>query len=381
MMWGVCKSYVYMFDTTAPAITLHTLHDAMWISGEASCDISVDKPGYVSIYIDGKLFVEDAYVDTSKHAYSWLIPQEFLSDGEHVVKISCVDRSYHANKSCKECRLYVDNNPLHAMLVSSENVRVLQGRTLHIKFQVNKEIDRAILHALAESYDCFTATQEPHVYECFIPISCEEKPNEYLFSVEIKDKVGNKVALDNKFEIVAGSFKKQSITIDPLKMKQEQEIGRDEAEFEDVIAQLTKDSPKTKLWQGSFCTPINVERVTCDFGTIRTSHERGRSMHKALDIINKPKSVVWSPQNGIVVLKDRFDFSGNTVVVDHGHGILSLFYHLDDFAHIEVGQKLAKGNPLGTLGKTGYATGYHLHWEMRVSNMQVDPMQWTSETF
>jgi len=104
-------------------------------------------------------------------------------------------------------------------------------------------------------------------------------------------------------------------------------------------------------------------------------------MHRALDVINTPKSVIWSTQDGVVVLKDRFELSGNTVVVDHGCGVLSLFYHLDDFADIEVGQKIAKGNPVGTLGKTGYASGYHLHWETRVNNIPVDPMQWTKETF
>ena len=89
-----------------------------------------------------------------------------------------------------------------------------------------------------------------------------------------------------------------------------------------------------------------------------------------------PRSVVWAPQDGIVVMKDRFAPSGNTVIVDHGLGILSLFYHLEDFADIEVGQKILQGNPLGTIGKTGFATGYHLHWEMRINNTPVDPLQW-----
>ncbi len=135
------------------------------------------------------------------------------------------------------------------------------------------------------------------------------------------------------------------------------------------------------MWRGAFCAPIDIERISCEFGTIRTTQHKGRYAHKALDIINTPKSVVWSPQEGIVVLKDRFAGSGNTVVIDHGCGVLSLFFHLHDFAGIEVGQKLAQGNPIGKIGKTGEATGYHLHWEMRVDNVAVDPMQWTKTTF
>ena len=69
------------------------------------------------------------------------------------------------------------------------------------------------------------------------------------------------------------------------------------------------------------------------------------------------------------------------MVLDHGYGVLSMFFHLEDFADIQVGQKVRKGNPIGTLGKTGYATGYHLHWEMRVNNIAIDPMQWTKANF
>ena len=104
-------------------------------------------------------------------------------------------------------------------------------------------------------------------------------------------------------------------------------------------------------------------------------------MHKGLDLANAPKSVVWAPHDGVVVHKERYAFTGNTVMIDHGWGIFSFFFHLDNFADIKVGQKIAKGNPIGTLGKTGYATGYHLHWEMRVNNVQVDPMQWTKTNF
>jgi murein DD-endopeptidase MepM/ murein hydrolase activator NlpD len=115
--------------------------------------------------------------------------------------------------------------------------------------------------------------------------------------------------------------------------------------------------------------------------SVRTTQEKGRYVHKAVDVINMPKSVVWSTQDGVVVVKQRFVNSGNTVIVDHGWGVFSLFFHLDNFADINVGKKIAKGNPIGTLGKTGYATGYHLHWEMRVNNIPVDPLQWTKSNF
>ena len=61
--------------------------------------------------------------------------------------------------------------------------------------------------------------------------------------------------------------------------------------------------------------------------------------------------------------------------------ILSLFFHLDSFGNNAIGDKIKKGNPLGTLGMTGYASGYHLHWEMRIMMIPIDPMQWTKHDF
>ena len=114
---------------------------------------------------------------------------------------------------------------------------------------------------------------------------------------------------------------------------------------------------------------------------IRATQERGLRQHKALDVYTTPKSVVWATQDGVVALKGRYAHSGNTVVIDHGYGLLSLFFHLDTFAPIEVGEKIKKGNPMGTLGKTGYATGWHLHWEMRLNNVAIEPLEWTKQGF
>ncbi|MEX0849570.1 MAG: M23 family metallopeptidase [Candidatus Dependentiae bacterium] len=379
--WMGYRSIGYFFDNQLPVVSVHGMQNLSYYAGDIHCNIGTNKPGRLSIWVDNAPLVQDFNMHTKNKLYPFIIPTQTLTNGEHSFKVVCTDKSYNANSTAVEHSFVVDNKPLDAVFMHEKKLKVLQGRTLHVKFKVNKDIECAYVKALAERYDCFLESMQSDIYECFIPISCDEKANEYLFSVEVKDRVGNHITLDNAFEIVHCDFKKQTIKVDPEKLKEEKERGRAIAELEEQLTILAQGSPKEKMWQGSFCTPIEIDRVTCEYGTVRTTQERGRYAHKALDVINRPKSVVWATQDGVVALKDRFDFSGNTVVVDHGHGILSLFYHLDDFADIEVGQKVSKGNPLGTLGKTGYATGYHLHWEMRVNNAQVDPMQWTKETF
>ena len=179
------------------------------------------------------------------------------------------------------------------------------------------------------------------------------------------------------------AFKKQTLHhIDPARFEEERKLGRNNKELGDALAVIAAQSPKNKLWQGSFYIPINYTWVACEFGTKRVSQERGCYTHAAIDLVGPmPNAIVWAPQDGVVVIKDRFEINGNTIVIDHGCGVITLLCHLDQFADLAVGDKIRRGSPIGRTGKTGYATGDHLHWEMRVSNTQVDPWQWTKSDF
>lgn len=380
--WFSLKIYSYFWDTGAPRVEVSGLKNGGYYAGDMQCGFSSTKKGDLSVMLDGKPLLSHFRVSSKGQEYPFAIATRTIANGEHTLHLDFCDSSYHKNKVSQDYTFLVDNVPLQAAFVRTEaDYKVFQGRTLHVQFQVNKEIKEAKVRVLSHAYSCFAESAGSSIYEAFIPVSCDENPNEYLLAVDIADHVGNTLTLDNKFQVVMYPFKKQSLHVSAQKVKEEHELGNPSAKREQVLAELASKSPQEKLWRGVFCTPIDATQITCDFGVIRTTQEKGRYQHKALDLISSPRSVVWAPQAGIVVLKDRFEDSGNTVVVDHGLGILSLFYHLEDFAHIEVGQKVAQGNPLGLLGKTGYATGYHLHWEMRINNCAVDPMQWTKATF
>jgi hypothetical protein len=373
--------YAYFFDTTKPCIIVHGIHENEYHYADVQCCVQSDKSGIISLWLDNQPLASNFKMKANDDGHIFTVPTKTLSNGKHTLKVDFTDNSYHKNTMLLNREFYVDNQPLQAvMLKTGAANKVFQGRTLHVQFQTNKPVKKSLISILSCKYECFPEAQNSNVYECFIPIACEELPNEYLFTVEIEDKVGSTVRLDNKFQIVAFPFKKEVLTVAHDKVTEEKSLGRDGKELEVEIEQLIAQSPHEKLWKGSFCTPIEIERVTCEYGTIRTTQHKGRYAHKAIDVINTPKSVVWAPQEGTVIIKDRFGPSGNTVVLDHGLGVFSLFYHLDNFADVEIGQKVCQGNPIGTIGKTGFATGYHLHWEMRINNIPVDPLQWTKIT-
>ena len=379
--WAGWATYTYFFDTQLPTLHIAGIEPDGYYAGDIACQVAGTKKGDLAIFLDGQPLIT-SFRFNARTPHPFTIPSKTIANGKHVLKVHLTDATFKKNRVADECTFYVDNVPLQANFVRTEgDYKVFQGRTLHLQFQVNKDIKQAVIHTLDHSYTCFSESKNSNVYECFIPINCEEAPNEYLLTAQLCDKVGNQLNVDTKFQVVLYPFKKQTLNVDANKMEEEKKIGLAMQELERALDELHGRSPQEKLWRGAFCTPIDVARITCEFGTIRTTQEKGRYMHKGIDVVNMPKSVVWAPQDGMLVLKERYAYSGNTVVIDHGFGIFTLFFHLDNFADINVGQKVAKGNPIGTIGKTGYATGYHLHWEMRINNIQVDPMQWTKASF
>ena len=379
--WG----YRYFATNTPPTIDLSDLLPDGVYAGDKECLLSV-RGSYriknISLFLDGKRLGTPFKVNSTHFERVMPILSKVISNGKHTLKIEAEDASYHRNKAIKEIDFTIDNTPLQAAFTHADaEYKVFQGRTLHVQFQANKLVKSATIKVLSRQYPCVPEMPKSNIYECFVPIDSEEAPNEYLFTIEIEDFVGNTSSLDNKFHVVLYPFKKTNLTIAKEKLQKEKELGKPVQALEDELKELAQKSPAEKLWRGTFYTPCDATGIASDFGTIRTTQDRGKYAHNAVDLIARPKSVVWAAQDGIVVLKDRFEHSGLTVGIDHGCGVITLYYHLDSFAPVEVGQKVKKGTPVGTLGMTGYATGYHLHWEMRIFNVQVDPMQWTKHDF
>ena len=384
--WASWSFYNYFLDASAPTLEVAGIAPEGCYAGDIQCIVN-GNDGYkvadISVWLDGKSLVNHYKINRKKFEYIFPIASKTIPNGKHNIKIEVQDAAYNKHATVQELTFFVDNNPLQAAFVKAdvENFKAFQGRTLHIQFQTNKEIQTATVHALSQVYPCVPEVQNSLIYECFLPIKSDETPNEYLFSIEIVDKVGNTLTLENKFHVVAYPFKKQQLVLNTEKIKLENELGLSEAQLEADLARVTAQSPKQKLWQGTFYVPCEMKGISTEFGTLRTTQERGKYPHNALDLLGTPRGVVWATQDGVVVLKERYAHSGNTIVIDHGCGVLSLFFHLDSFARADVGDKIKKGNPIGTLGMTGYASGYHLHWEMRVNNIAIDPIQWTKHDF
>jgi murein DD-endopeptidase MepM/ murein hydrolase activator NlpD len=137
-----------------------------------------------------------------------------------------------------------------------------------------------------------------------------------------------------------------------------------------------------RLWNGIFQPPLDGElRITAPFGQ-RRSYNGGpvASYHSGQDLGADEGVAVMAPMTATVVLAEPLDVRGQSVIIDHGLGVFSGFWHLSRI-DVTVGQMLGKGQVIGLVGNTGLSTGPHLHWEMRVLGVPVDPFQWTKVEF
>ncbi len=378
--------YLYYYNIQDPIVSIEGLQDGDFFAGKVTGKISGQHPYKIAHYtmvVDGKQVAQTS-VSRANFEQSFSFPVDALDNGKHQIKFIVVSGAKHQNKIEINKTFFVDNAQLQAGFIkpNSDN-KVLQGRCFHVQFQVNKPIKQAIVTALAQQYFAYPESNGSLIYETFIPTDCDQHPSDYGFSVAIKDHVGNDFDLQGTFAVHAFAFKKKTLHVPSGALDKEREFTQlSEKDFEHKMEELTAKSIQEKMWQGVFEVPLAMTAITTEFGIQRIAQERGCYVHKALDMVaSAPRSVVWASQSGVVVLKDRYVHSGNTVVIDHGWGILSMYFHLEEYANIQVGQKIKKGNPIGTMGKTGYANGYHLHWEIRVGNVAIDPMQWTKKEF
>jgi murein DD-endopeptidase MepM/ murein hydrolase activator NlpD len=145
-----------------------------------------------------------------------------------------------------------------------------------------------------------------------------------------------------------------------------------------VLAGVTEE----QLWDGIFGLPLAGDlRTTAPFGQ-RRSYSGGpvSSYHSGQDLGADVGVPVYAPMTGTVALAEPLQVRGQVVILDHGLGVFTGFWHLSQI-DVTAGQTVAKGELVGQVGNTGLSTGPHLHWEMRVRGVPVDPLQWTQRVF
>ncbi len=174
------------------------------------------------------------------------------------------------------------------------------------------------------------------------------------------------------FEVHAKTYRSQHLTIknkrkvDPLPLDLER-IAQETRRIRAAYARWSDRAP------ANLRMPPPVPGVrSSSFGLRRFFNGQPRRPHSGMDIAAPEGTPVHAPLAGRVVETGDFFFNGNTVMIDHGQGLVTLYCHLKSIA-VETGQAVDAGQVVGTVGSTGRVTGPHLHWSVSLNDARVDP--------
>ena len=209
-------------------------------------------------------------------------------------------------------------------------------------------------------------------YETLIGIDLNIKPARYemkllatggdgkAYSKSLQLKVGK-----TDFAVQKLSLPRSMVELDPKTLER---VNRESKRVQGLFQELREE----RLWKGPFIRPLEGE-LSGAFGVRRIINGQTRNPHTGVDLQAEAGAPVVACNSGLVALVDELFFSGKTVVLDHGWGLYSMYFHLSE-AGASAGDKLRTGDTLGRVGTTGRSTGPHLHWGMIIRGARVDPL-------
>lgn len=177
---------------------------------------------------------------------------------------------------------------------------------------------------------------------------------------------------DTAFKISEHAYDEQRLTVKNQSyvtpdQAQLDRIGR-ERKILDAALNNFRDIPVSGI---ALVAPVDGRRSS-SFGLRRFFNDQPRSPHKGMDIAAGKGTPIAAPLEGVVTATGNFFFNGNTVIVDHGQGFVTMYCHLSEIA-VEEGQAVSAGDTIGLVGATGRVTGPHLHFGTYLNGTAVDP--------
>ncbi len=208
------------------------------------------------------------------------------------------------------------------------------------------------------------------------------EPGVYPLLTEATFPDGNKQSFEQMVLVTSGNYLNEDIllndpsTIDPAVT---------EPELQNIKA-ITAPATPTRFWDGIFTAPaVYPDCFTSRYGTRRTykvvnSETEIPGFHSGLDFCGGEGLQIFAPAAGKVVFAAPLTVRGNATIIDHGWGVYSGFWHQSQLL-VNVGDMVGPGQVIGLVGGTGRVTGPHLHWEVWVNGIQVNPLSWLNQAY
>ncbi len=206
-------------------------------------------------------------------------------------------------------------------------------------------------------------------YTAVIGLPLGTQPGTHSLTLRTLD--GRQTNVD--FQVKDKQYQTQHLTIkDKRKVNPEkrdmQRISREQKRIKDALANWDPRSPTSLRFE----LPVEAP-MSSPFGLRRFFNEQPRKPHSGLDLAAAAGTPVRAPAAGRISDTGDFFFNGNTVFIDHGQGLVTMYCHLSRI-DVRAGQQVQAGEVIGAVGQTGRVTGPHLHWSVSLNDARVDPV-------
>ena len=256
--------------------------------------------------------------------------------------------------------------PVKALQVRLNPENPQLGDTISVYVQTDTNSTPTVT-AGDKNYPAFSLS--PNSYRAFVPTTPLDSPGRMVIQVTGDGDVSN----------LAVGLRDRSFPTQRIRLRGAANSSATQLELDRVAQFKTLLTPQ-KFWNGAFARP-SVARVSTIFGVRRYYNGvfAENYYHRGVDYAGGYGSPVFAPAAGRVALvgtvAEGFRVHGNTIGVDHGQGVLSIFLHLNKI-HVQEGDFVQAGSRIGDIGSTGASTGPHLHWGLYVNGVAVDPVPW-----
>lgn len=253
-------------------------------------------------------------------------------------------------------------------LAPIEEIKVKQGGVVLLSITPGKGVESLRGGFEGKTIPFFQASDG--IYTMLLGIDMVQKVGHRPFVVRWR-KHGKSLSKNYQIKVVEADFGIQRLTLPKGKVDLDSPtLIRVKKEKKRMLAAFKNSLPE-KLWQGNFIAPVSGLRQGT-FGRKRIINGQPRRPHTGEDISAPEGEAILATNGGRVVLVGDYFFNGQSIVIDHGFGLFSMYFHLSEMLVVE-GQRLKRGQIIGKVGKTGRVTGPHLHWGMRLNGARIDP--------
>jgi murein DD-endopeptidase MepM/ murein hydrolase activator NlpD len=201
-------------------------------------------------------------------------------------------------------------------------------------------------------------------------------PKTYPFRMTVTLADGRTQVFEQDVLLISGNYPQETDLKVPAETLDPATINAESEQVRSIVAPFTE----SRFWEGLFLAPSS-KGITSLYGN-RRSYNNGAyySFHAGVDYAGREKDPILAPAAGRVIFTGLLTICGNTTIIDHGWGVYSRYCHQHTI-EVQTGQRVEPGQEIGLLGRTGRVDGPHLHWEIWVGGVQVNPLQWLEEIY